>query len=183
MTAEEFGARPDREDGCREELVAGVIQVAPPVQESHGDIEFNIAEVLRPFVRQHRMGKVRGAAGYQVAANPDHVPGPDASFLSNERAAQFPKTGTYRNVAPDLAIEIVFPSNLADEMQAKVQRYLAAGSRRVWVLYPETRSLVVHRDDGNSHTFTGDDIVTSDDAGFAVQGFEAAVSAFFEDID
>ncbi|MEX0781007.1 MAG: hypothetical protein WD557_00035 [Dehalococcoidia bacterium] len=43
--------------------------------------------------------------------------------------------------------------------------------------------MIVHRDDGNAHTFTGDDVVTSDDAGFAVEGFEAQVSAFFEDID
>jgi Uma2 family endonuclease len=183
MTAEEFGQRPDRDDGCREEPVAGVVQVAPPVEEPHGDIQFNIAEILRPFVRQHRLGKVRGEARYRVAADPDYVPGPDASFMSRERAAQFPKTGTYRNVALDLAIEIISPSNRADGMHAKVQRYLAGGSRRVWVLYPETRSLIVHRDDGNSHTYTDDDVVTSDDAGFEAKGFEARVSAFFEDID
>lgn len=183
MTAEEFAARPERKDGCREELVGGIVQVAPPVEEPHGDIQFNIAEILRPFVRRHRLGRVRGDAGYRVAADPDYVPGPDASFMSHERAAEFPKTGTYRDTAPDLAIEIISPSNRADEMHAKVQRYLAGGARRVWVLYPETRSVTVHRADGDAHTFTGDDVLTSEDAGFAVDGFEAPASAFFADID
>ncbi len=183
MTAEEFGARPDREDGWREELVGGVVELAPPPEELHGYIQFNIAEVLRPFVRRHKLGKVLGEAGFRVRSGPDYVPGPDASFVSNERSASLKKIGAYRDGSPDLAIEIISPSNRADEIHAKVQNYLAGGGRRVWVLYPDTRSLTVHREDGNAHTFTGDDVVTSDEAGFAVEGFEAAVSAFFEDVD
>jgi Uma2 family endonuclease len=183
ITAEQFSERDERDDGCREELVAGVIEVAPPPEELHGDIQFNVAEILRPFVRRHRLGRVRGDVGYRVRRDPDYVPGPDASFLSRERAAQFEKTGTYRDTAPDLAIEIVSPSDRAERVQEKVQWYLGAGAQRVWLLYPATASLTVHRDDGNAHTYTGNDVITSDDAGFSVDGFEARVSDFFAELD
>lgn len=183
ITAEEFGARPEREDGWREELVGGVIQLAPPPDEQHGYIQFNVAEVLRPFVRRHKLGKVVGEAGFRVRSGPDYVPGPDASFVSKERSANLKKVGAYRDGAPDLAIEIISPSNRADEMHEKVRNYFVGGARRVWVLYPDSRSLTVHRDDGNARTLTGADVLTSDDASFAMGGFEAPVSAFFEDID
>lgn len=111
--------------------------MAPPPEELHGYIQFNIAEVLRPFVRQHRLGKVQGEAGFRVKSDPDYVPGPDASFVSQERSATLRKVGAYRDGSPDLAIEIISPSNRADEVHAKVQRYLEGGGQGVWVLYPQ----------------------------------------------
>ena len=183
MTAEEFSDRDEREDGCKEELVGGVIESAPPPGDTLGEIQINVAGILREFVRANRLGKVLGESGYRLKRDPDQVRGPDVSFISGARRAGLQRVGAYLDGAPELAVEIVSPTDRADKVEAKVRAYLEAGALRVWVLYPETRSLTVHRADGNSHTFAGDEIVASGDAGFAVDGFEAPVSAFFEDID
>lgn len=183
MTAEEFSDRDERDDGCKEELVGGVIELAPPPGDTHGEIQINVAETLRQFVRTNRLGKVLGESGYRLKRDPDQVRGPDVSFISGARRASLERVGAYVDGAPELAIEIVSPTDRADKVEAKVRAYLEAGALRVWVLYPETRSVTVHRDDRNSHNFTGDDVLTSDDAGFAVEGFEAPASVFFADID
>ncbi|SRR5713226_2847326 len=51
----------------------------------------------------------------------------------------------YFEGAPFLAIEIVSPSNSAEQIEAKIELYLANGSQEVWVLYPKTVSLWVYR--------------------------------------
>ncbi len=180
MTAEEFGELPEREDGCREELVGGLIEWSPPPTDGHGDIQFNISDVLRPFVRAYKLGRVVGEAGFRVARDPDHVPGPDASFLSFGRESELKRVGAYLDGAPDLVIEIISPSDRAHRVEAKVRAYLAGGARRVWLLYPDTESVTVHRDDGTARMFVGDELLTSDDAAFAVEGFSAPASAFFD---
>jgi Uma2 family endonuclease len=51
-------------------------------------------------------------------------------------------------LAPDLVIEAVSPHDTASELEEKIAQWLAAGVRLVWVLYPETQRLQVHRVDG-----------------------------------
>src|SRR5207302_6065020 len=67
--------------------------------------------------------------------HPDTVRAPDVSFLSRERLAEHPvpETGFYPG-APDLAVEVMSPSDRRAEVEEKVAEYLDAGAREVWVV-------------------------------------------------
>ena len=82
---------------------------------------------------------MRGEAGYVLARNPDTVRGPDLSFIARERLVGFDDSRFFEG-APDLAVEILSPSNRPGEVRAKAPEYLAAGARLVWVVDPSARS-------------------------------------------
>ena len=77
-------------------------------------------------------------------------------------------------------MEVESPNDLERDVREKVAEYLAAGSERVWVIRPIPRTVTVHRPGGRADTYAGDDLLTSDDAGLAVDGFTLSVAAIFE---
>ena len=58
------------------------------------------------------------SAGYVLARNPDTVREPDVSFLSTARLGD-QDLDSFLEGAPDLAVEILSPSNSARDMAAK----------------------------------------------------------------
>jgi Uma2 family endonuclease len=79
-------------------------------------------------------------------------------------------------MAPDLAVEIVSPSETADEVRAKVRDYLAAGTPLVWTIYPRTREVVVHTADGLARAYSDSDVIEHPDV---LPGFTCAVAELF----
>jgi Uma2 family endonuclease len=103
--------------------------------------------------------------------------GPDVSYVRPER---IPETGVpegFWALAPDLAVEIVSPSETADEVREKARDYLAAGTSQVWTIYPRTREVVVHTSDGLSRTYDEDATLSFPDF---LPGFVCAVAELFE---
>jgi len=80
-------------------------------------------------------------AGYRLARNPDTVRAPDVSFVSRERIPADGVPEGFWNIAPDLAVEVISPSEQPDDVQDNVIDYLAVGTRIVWVIYPLTKTL------------------------------------------
>lgn len=74
---------------------------------------------------------------------------------------------------------MVSPNDRAVEVAVKVQTYLEYGAQRVWVVEPRTRTVTVHRPGGDAHTFQMGESLSSEDAGFDVDGFVLALSALF----
>lgn len=146
----------------RSELVAGTLVREPAPGETHGGIAVDVAVLLDPFVREHRLGRVFVETGYILAHDPDMVRGPDVSFVSAERLATGPRRGPYLVGAPDLAVEIVSPGDGWRQVAAKVAEYLAAGGRAVWVIDPARQTVTTHLPDrppttlGRHDTLTGD---------------------------
>jgi Uma2 family endonuclease len=133
--------RPEEE---RSELVAGVLVREPPPGEQHGGLAATVVALLYPFVREHGLGRVFGETGYVLASDPDTVRCPDASFVSARRLAAGPRRGPYLVGSPDLAVEVVSPSDSRKEVAAKVAEYLAAGARAVWVIEPRHQTVTAH---------------------------------------
>jgi len=128
----------------RHELVAGVIVAEPLPRPRHDRTRRQLERLLEAFVEARDLGEVFGECGYLLARNPDTVRGPDLSFVSRERLAGFDDK-SYFPGAPDLAVEILSPSNRPGEMHAKVADYLAAGARLVWVVDPEKTTVTTYR--------------------------------------
>jgi len=143
MTVEDLYVMPD--DGFNHELQAGMLVSEPAPGFRHGRIMAAIAELLRAHVKQLRLGVVlAGDSGFILARKPDTVRGPDVAFVSRERFERSGDTVRAFAGAPDLAVEVVSPSNAPAAMHAKVADYLAAGTRRVWVVDPEARTVTVY---------------------------------------
>ena len=123
--------------------------------------------------RRTDLGEVFGQTGYVLARDPDTIRGPDLSFLVRERLVGFDDSRFFEG-APDLAVEILSPSNRPGEVRAKVAEYLAAGARLVWVLDPERRVVTIYRELLRPRQVGADAVLDGEDV---VPGFEIAVAA------
>ena len=152
LTAEEFFRLYSHKDEHYELVRGEVIELAPPGWE-HGGVAANIAASIVSFLRQHDLGRAVVESGYWIERQPDTVRGPDVSFVRRERLpAEGPPRAFFKG-APDLAVEIVSPSDTAAGMEAKVHQYLQNGVQRVWVVYPDSRRVTVHRPDGSAQCY------------------------------
>lgn len=143
LTADELLRMPD--DGWRYELLRGRLLREPPAGAEHSRLGVTLGARLREFVRARKLGFVFGAdCGFRIAADPDTVRAPDAAFVAAERLPTGPPRG-YVPFAPDLAVEIVSPSDRMSDVTRKVIDCLDAGTRAVWVIDPATRTAAVHR--------------------------------------
>lgn len=163
-------------DGRGRELVAGeVVEVAPGSVE-HGRVALTAAFPLQVFLREHPIGEILGNdTGFLLSRNPDIVRGPDIAFVRRERLANLPREGFFPG-APDLAVEVVSPNDLAQEVERKVQDYLTAGAALVWVLYPETRHVMVYRPGGEARVLSRKDALEGADV---LPGFTCKVEELF----
>jgi len=160
LTVEDLPWLAPEEGRC--ELVAGTLVREPPPGGTHGGIAVDVAALLHPFVRERRLGRVFVETGYVLAHDPDTVRGPDVSFVSADRLATGDLRGPYLVGAPDLAVEIVSPSDGWRQVAAKVAEYLGAGGGAVWVIDPGRQTVTTHLPDrppvtlGRGETLHGD---------------------------
>lgn len=162
------------------EIVAGEWVERPVAGELHGAIGVKLIVTLDSHVRPNRLGRVYGAdTTFVLEGTPDNIITmrlPDVAFVVAARLKEADRNGYYFQ-APDLAIEIVSPSERSIETQRKINDYLRTGTREVWVVYPETRQVVVHRADGTATIYgSGQEI----SGGELLPGFSMAVEDVFD---
>ncbi|HEX2280288.1 MAG TPA: Uma2 family endonuclease [Thermomicrobiales bacterium] len=175
MTAEDLLALPD--DDKQYELVEGVLIEMSPSSRHHSRDGLRIATRLNGFVEDHDLGEVHGAdGGFILRRNPDTVRSPDAAFVRKERLVELDDEG-YLPLAPDLAVEVVSPSNTVNEMSRKVQEYLSAGTSTVWVVEPLRRQVAVHTQEPVVRIFRDGDTL---DGGDVLPGFTLSVTYIFD---
>jgi len=146
LTAEEFMELPDPIDGSKQELVKGVIVTMPPPMAPHGYSSTKVTVAVGSFVEQHKLGVVvSNDTGVIVERGPDTVRGPDVAFYSFARQPTLPEG--YFEIGPDLAVEVLSPSNTLRKIEAKIREYLSAGTRLVWIVSPMDRTVTVYRTD------------------------------------
>ncbi len=145
LTVDDLYGMPD-DDGLKHELESGTLVSEPAPGARHGYSAARMCKLLAAHVDEHGLGAVFGNdTGYVLARSPDTVRGPDVSFVARERLEQVGlPVGPFPG-APDLAVEILSPSNTAAAMRAKVADYLAAGTRLVWVVDPHSRTVTAYR--------------------------------------
>lgn len=144
MTVEELAALP--EDGRMHELVEGDLLTTPPPHFLHSDIVALILKSLIFFLDETGIGRAFGEAGFVLSESPPTVRQPDLCVLSAGSLASKPREGYYRG-APDVAIEVLSPSDGADDLHLKIRQYLSAGAKAVIVVSPRAREVWVYRAD------------------------------------
>jgi Uma2 family endonuclease len=175
MTAEEF-AKLDVElysEHYRFELVCGELSVREPPAPVHGSALMNIAFTVCGYVRQHRLGKVYGG-DTSVFIDHNTVRGADVAFVRKER---LPLTDKRWLLEPDLAIEVISPSNNPRYMAQKLSQYLSVGTRLVWYIDPRRGQIDVYRADGSRTILLPGDTLSGEDV---IEGFTCSVSEILD---
>ena len=147
-----------------------------PAGHDHGGIAGAIFGELYMWTRKHRLGKLYAAeTGFVIGRAPDTLRAPDVAFVAAERV---PASGAgFFEGHPDLAVEVVSPGDRESDIDEKVQMWLDAGTQEVWVAWPRTRSMTVHRPGAEVVLLHGGDTL---EAGPVLPGFTLAVSQVFE---
>jgi len=175
MTVEEFARLPDGNVRC--ELVRGeVIEMTPSAAES-GRIGSRIAIRLGAFVEAHELGITYiPDAGFLLARDPDTVRVPDVAFVTKQRAGLHPPVEGCFPGAPDLAVEVVSPTDKMTDILEKVEEYLAAGTQIVWVVVPKRPEVYIYRSTGGPEVVGADGTLTGEPI---LPGFSVAVAEVF----
>jgi Uma2 family endonuclease len=171
-TAEEYA---DLDDDRRTELVRGVLQVREPLGLAHGFTAAEIARAIANYLDTHPIGVAFARAGYVTERDPDTVRGPNVSYMTYERAKGVKGFG-FAQIAPDLAVELLSPSNEPRDIAQKVAEYFAMGARLVWVADPKKRTVTVHAPGALPFVVAGDESL---DGGDVLPGFRVEVKKLF----
>jgi Uma2 family endonuclease len=177
MTADELLAKPD--DGFVYELIKGeLIKVSPPPGHEHGLVAMNIAGPLYEYAKKHQLGNVYAAeTGYLIEQNPDSVRAADVSFIRRERIENAGRIKGYWSGAPDLAVEVISPSDTVGRIEGKVRQWLESGVNLLWIVSPKMRSVTIYRSLTDVVVLTEKDRLDGSDV---IPGFEISVAAIFE---
>ncbi len=176
LTADEFLEHPAANE--RTELVRGRIRNMTPTGAPHGLVSGNVFRLLSSYVREHRLGVCfADSTGYTLPNLTNTVRAPDASFVRAERLPREGVSGGFLSLAPDLAVEVLSPSENPSELAEKLADYRAAGTPLVWVLDASMRTVRVIPNTGESRTLAAEDTLTGDDV---IPGFACTVAELFE---
>jgi Uma2 family endonuclease len=159
------------------ELVNGQL-VERPVSKESSRIGATIVRLLGNAAHQTGEAEVYGAdLGFQCFPNyPDHIRKPDASVIRRDSLAKVRGDPGYMPIPADLAVEVLSPNDLSRDVNEKIEEYLAAGFRLVWIVDPGTRLVAIHRADGSVTKLHADDEITGESA---LPSFRCRVGEFF----
>jgi len=162
MTAEELMELP--KDGFRYELINGELEKMPSPGPPHGRIAFRLNVCLGSFILDHELGEgFANDTGFKLTSNPDTVLAPDFAFVTNERYREGSKTEGYWPGPPDLAVEVLSPSDRPGKVKLKISRWFSFGTRQVWIVDPKHSTVTVYRSPSDVTTFSGSDDLEAQD--------------------
>ncbi len=158
------------------ELIDGRIVPMSPTSKEHGSLESRLDRSLGTFVEAHGLGETFvGEVGIYIRRNPDRIRAADFAFVSKERLAQGSAEG-FLDVAPELVVEIISPTDRWAEVRQKLEDYFSIGVLRVWLIEPKARDILVHRSPTEMQKLTEADTLRGEGA---LEGFSLSVSELF----
>jgi Uma2 family endonuclease len=172
VTIEEFAAT--SRDG-QWELVDGEPTEVNPASFRSVWIASELYARIREFVRQNDLGRaVADGAGFILFEDRAVVRSPDVAFISRDRLTTIVEG--FVPLAPDLAVEVLSPSDRRADVLAKIAMYLQAGVRLVWLIDPEPETVTVFAGDRPVSVIGPDGVL---DGGDVLPGFSIAVTEIF----
>ena len=164
--------------GVKGELIRGVLHERMPSGGRHGDIAFALGAEVRAYARPRRMGRVGGTdTGIWLERDPDTVREPDMYYISAEKLPLDVTVAGYYEVVPDMVAEIRSPNDRSTEFTEKIQMWLDSGVRLVLAIFPDTKTVRVHRPDGSTLDLAYDDILDGEDV---LPGFSCRLRDIFD---
>jgi Uma2 family endonuclease len=177
VTPEELLSMPD---SAHYELIDGELKERN-VSYLSSLVASQIIRQLGNHVDAKRLGSVLPPDfGYRCFAwKPRRVRRADVSFIRTERLTDEVLSAGDCPIPPDLAVEVVSPNDSVPELNLKIEEYLRAGVKLVWVVDPEIRTLDIYRSDGTTQRLRENDQLTGEDV---VPGFSCQVALLLPNV-
>ncbi len=154
------------------EYIDGELVPMPPTSGQHSKISVNLIVLLTLHVRENQLGDIHvSSAGFRVG---ERMLIPDVAFVSKARVPD--DISKAFQIPPDLAVEVVSPTDVLGRLVEKAFAYLAAGTQVVWVVEPKSKTVIVYRSETDIKLLTRNDTLTGEDV---VEGFSCAVAELF----
>ncbi len=166
-------------DGLKHELWNGKVVTMCPAGYEHGDVITVISHALASVVYENKLGRVYdGQTGFRIRLDTCYCP--DVSFVSKQRFKLITLAkGKLFYGTPDLAVEVLSPSDSITQTEEKVKGYLTHGTRLVWMVDPKHESVRVYRPYEPFELLRGNRILTGNSV---VPGFRLSLAKIFEAI-
>lgn len=129
-----------------------------------------LGRYIQAYLDTNPIGDAGAEVGLAIFGSPRRLRRPDLAFTRRDRLPDGKIPTGHLTVAPDLVVEVVSTHDVAQELEIKVNEYLAAGVRLVWIVYPSSRTVIVRRPDSSALALTPNAELTGEDVlpGFAV---------------
>ncbi len=161
----------------RRELVRGKYYFTMFPGFEHGALAIDLGYHLRHFLRGRKLGRLVTEAGFKMEKAPDTVRFPDLAFVVQGRLpAQGRLPVGFLSGAPDLAVEVLSPTNTGAEIKRKLAFYFATGARLAWVVHPAKRTAAVLRPNRESRLLHEGDTLDGEDL---LPGFTLPLAELF----
>jgi Uma2 family endonuclease len=134
------------DDVERYEVIDGIRVEREPMGAFETVLASWLCHLLNSFAGGKKLGLAVNETLFVLNASRNLQRRPDVAFVSYARwpAAVVARESAW-NVVPDLAVEIISPTNLAEEIDSKITDYFQSGVRLVWVFYPDTGRIYVYQ--------------------------------------
>ncbi len=168
-------------DGKPRELVRGEVQEKMPAGFRHGRIAMRIGRLIDAFAEQTGSGLTVAAETGFVIRLPEapSVRAPDVAFIRRERLPQ-PLPETFAEIAPDLVVEVISPNDSYSALREKVDEWLFAGVKVIWVIDPQRRVVEVYQPDKPVMVLREDDTLSAESV---LPGFALPVREIFAGVE
>lgn len=176
LTLAEYLAMPE-EEGWRVEMSHGRLVREPGPGLPHASVQALLVSALVVHARATGAGRVADNGAFILASEPGTVRIPDIAFIAKERVPRGYSAALPR-LAPDLAVEILSPSNRAGDVQERLRDYFDAGVRLIWVIDPHRRTAIAYHPDAPVELVGTDGAL---DGGNVLPGFRVPLAELFED--
>ena len=162
-------------DGRKYEFVDGEVRVSP-AGGRHGEVSGYLVALLVTFVKPRKLGKVfDSSTGFRMSKG--NLRAPDASFVAADRLPDGKAPTGFFEIRPDLAVEVLSPTDDAREVLDRVGEYLAGGTRMMWVIDPQARRAAVYRSLTDVRQIEEDGVLDGEEV---VPGFRCHLSEVLE---
>jgi Uma2 family endonuclease len=143
VTVEELWAM--RHEPYRFALIDGELYRMAGAGGTHGEVTVELCVRLKPFVAERALGAVFAETGFRLVPDRATTLFPDVAFVRGSRLPPREEREKFLRLVPDLAVEVHSPTDSPKLLDEKLAEYAVAGTPLVWVVYPRTRSVAVHR--------------------------------------
>ncbi len=156
------------------EFVNGEPEVKEMPGARHSGICGRLMAELVLYLKTNPIGFLYPEGSFQIG-NQERIP--DIAFISAERIPPEGEPETKWLIVPDLAIEVISPSDFYEKVHAKAMEYLTAGVKVVWIVSPENQTITVYRSSTNIMAFPPESELVCEDL---LPGFRCNLNEVFK---
>lgn len=174
LSAEDLFNMPD--NGGRNELLDGELLPMSPINMRHMQVSGRIYHLLQTFLDKHPLGVAGQELGCILARDPDVVLAPDVLFIRFPRIAAGPLPEKFFDGAPDIAVEVLSPSDTWQEIETKALKYVNHGTSLAWIINPRTQTVTIYKPGPFTLLLKITDTISGEST---LPGFSAPLTDFF----